>query len=103
MLTQGAVSLAGKVAVVTGGGGGIGRGIAECFAAFGASVVVAERDPGRAEETARGIAARGGRALACVVDVQEPADVARLAETTLSALGRIDVLVNNVGDFLGIA
>jgi NAD(P)-dependent dehydrogenase (short-subunit alcohol dehydrogenase family) len=103
MLTQAAVSLAGKVAVVTGGGGGIGRGISECFAAFGASVVVAERDPGRAEETAGAIAARGGRALACVVDVQERADVARLAETTLRELGRIDVLVNNVGDFLGIA
>jgi len=103
MLDQGSVSLAGKVAVVTGGGGGIGRGIAECFAAFGARVVVAERDPGRAEETARAIEARGGRALACVVDVQEPADVARLAETTLGTLGRIDVLVNNVGDFLGIA
>jgi NAD(P)-dependent dehydrogenase (short-subunit alcohol dehydrogenase family) len=103
MLTQGAVSLAGKVAVVTGGGGGIGRGISECFAAFGASVVVAERDPGRAEETARAIAAGGGRALACVVDVQERADVARLAETTLRELGRIDVLVNNVGDYLGIA
>jgi NAD(P)-dependent dehydrogenase (short-subunit alcohol dehydrogenase family) len=99
----GAVSLEGKVAVVTGGGGGIGRGIAECFAAFGARVVVAERDPGRAEETARAIAARGGRALACVVDVQEAADVARLAEATFAAFGRIDVLVNNVGDFLGIS
>jgi NAD(P)-dependent dehydrogenase (short-subunit alcohol dehydrogenase family) len=103
MLTHGAVSLEGKVAVVTGGGGGIGRGIAECFAAFGARVVVAERDGSRAEETVRAIAGRSGVALACVVDVQERADVARLAETTLRELGRIDVLVNNVGDFLGIA
>ena len=103
MLDQQAVSLEGKVAVVTGGGGGIGRGIAECFAAFGAQVVVAERDAGRAEETARAIAGRGGKALACVVDVQERADVARLAETTLRECGGIDVLVNNVGDFLGIA
>ena len=103
MLTQQAISLAGKVAVVTGGGGGIGRGIAECFAAFGARVVVAERDAGRAEETARAIAARGGKALACVVDVQERADVARLAETTLRECGGIDVLVNNVGDFLGLS
>jgi NAD(P)-dependent dehydrogenase (short-subunit alcohol dehydrogenase family) len=103
MLGAGAVSLEGKVAVVTGGGGGIGRGIAECLAAFGAGVVVAERDARRAEETARAIAARGGRALACVVDVQEAPDVARLADATLGWLGRIDVLVNNVGDFLGIS
>ena len=103
MLTQAAVSLDGKVAVVTGGGGGIGRGIAETFAAYGARVVVAERDPGRAEETVSAIEKRGGKALACVVDVQERADVAKLAETTLRELGRIDVLVNNVGDFLGIS
>jgi 3-oxoacyl-[acyl-carrier protein] reductase len=103
MLTQETVSLAGKVAVVTGGGGGIGRGIAECFAAFGAQVVVAERDAGRAEETTRAIAGRGGKALACVMDVQERADVARLADTTLRECGGIDILVNNVGDFLGIA
>jgi NAD(P)-dependent dehydrogenase (short-subunit alcohol dehydrogenase family) len=103
MLTRDAVSLDGKVAVVTGGGGGIGRGIAETFAEHGARVVVAERDAGRAEETVRAIEKRGGKALACVVDVQERADVARLAETTLSSLGRIDVLVNNVGDFLGLS
>jgi NAD(P)-dependent dehydrogenase (short-subunit alcohol dehydrogenase family) len=102
MLTRSAVSLEGKVAVVTGGGGGIGRGIAECFAEFGARVVIAERDAGRAEETARAIAARGGNALPCVVDVQRRDDVARLAETTLRELGRVDVLVNNVGDFLGV-
>ena len=103
MLTPEAVSLEGKVAVVTGGGGGIGRGISECFAACGARVVVAERDAGRAEETARAIADRGGRALACVVDVQERADVARLAEATQKEYGGIDILVNNVGDFLGIS
>jgi NAD(P)-dependent dehydrogenase (short-subunit alcohol dehydrogenase family) len=103
MLTRSAVSLEGKVAVVTGGGGGIGRGIAECFAEYGARVVIAERDAGRAEETAQAITARGGSALPCVVDVQQRADVARLAETTLRELGRIDVLVNNVGDFLGLS
>ena len=102
MLTRDAVSLDGKVAVVTGGGGGIGRGIAETFAAYGARVVVAERDSGRAEETVRAIEQAGGKALACVVDVQERADVARLVEATLSGFGRVDVLVNNVGDFLGV-
>jgi NAD(P)-dependent dehydrogenase (short-subunit alcohol dehydrogenase family) len=102
MLTRDAVSLDGKVAVVTGGGGGIGRGIAETFAAYGARVVVAERDSGRAEETVRAIEKAGGKALACVVDVQERADVARLVEETLSGFGRVDVLVNNVGDFLGV-
>src|SRR5262249_56796695 len=89
MLTREAVSLDGKVAVVTGGGGGIGRGIAETFAEHAARVVVAERDAQRAEETARAIEKRGGKALACVVDVQERADVAKLASATLSAFRRI--------------
>jgi len=101
MLDRSAGSLEGKVSVVTGGGGGIGRGIAETFAAHGARVVVAERDPGRARETALAIRKAGGQALECVVDVQERAQVAQLLQATLAAWGRIDVLVNNVGDFLG--
>ncbi|HEY8121296.1 MAG TPA: glucose 1-dehydrogenase [Myxococcota bacterium] len=95
------VSLAGKVAVVTGGGAGIGRAIAETFAACGAAVVVAERDAARASEAVAAIAARGGRALAVVGDVTQQDAVNALAERTLEALGRVDVLVNNVGDWLG--
>jgi NAD(P)-dependent dehydrogenase (short-subunit alcohol dehydrogenase family) len=88
--------LTGKVAVVTGGGGGIGRGISELFAAQGARVVVAEQDEGRAGETVAAIAAGGGRAMACVVDVTNDDDVARLAREA----GTVDVLVNNVGHYL---
>ena len=99
MLDLSAISLKGKVAVVTGGGGGIGRSIAETFAAYGAKVVV-ERDASRAKETVEGIGARGGEALACVADVQEKAQVAAMAAATLARFGRVDILVNNVGDFL---
>jgi NAD(P)-dependent dehydrogenase (short-subunit alcohol dehydrogenase family) len=100
MLGRAASSLEGKVSVVTGGGGGIGRAISESFAAHGARVVVAERDPERARETADAIRKTGGQALACAVDVQERAGVAELLAATLRAFGGIDVLVNNVGDFL---
>jgi NAD(P)-dependent dehydrogenase (short-subunit alcohol dehydrogenase family) len=101
MLDRKASSLDGKVAVVTGGGGGIGRGISETFAAHGARVVVAERDAARAAETVSAIRGRGGDARECVVDVQERDQVEELRRATLAAYGRIDVLVNNVGDFLG--
>jgi NAD(P)-dependent dehydrogenase (short-subunit alcohol dehydrogenase family) len=101
MLDRSASSLDGKVAVVTGGGGGIGRGISESFAAHGARVVIAERDATRARETAEAIGKAGGETRECVVDVQERSQVEELLRATLSAYGRIDVLVNNVGDFLG--
>jgi len=101
MLDAKAISLAGKVAVVTGGGAGIGRAIAETFAACGAAVVIAERDPQRAQDAVAAISARGARALACVGDVTQQAAVDALARETLAAFSRVDVLVNNVGDWLG--
>jgi NAD(P)-dependent dehydrogenase (short-subunit alcohol dehydrogenase family) len=88
--------LEGKVALVTGGGGGIGRGISEAFAAHGAAVAVADVDEPRARATVADIAAGGGRAEAHVVDVTVPAQVEELA----AALGPVDVLVNNVGHYL---
>jgi NAD(P)-dependent dehydrogenase (short-subunit alcohol dehydrogenase family) len=97
----GAGLLAGKVAVVTGGGGGIGRGVSERFAREGAHVVVAELDGARAQETADEIVAGGGDALAVVADVREELDVERVVEAALGAHGRIDVLVNNVGHYGG--
>lgn len=103
MLDRSAALLEGKVAVVTGGGGGIGRGISQAFAAHGAQVVVAERDEGRARETVAAIEKLEGRALACVVDVCEKDQVAKLTETVLREFGRVDTLVNNVGDFLGLS
>ncbi len=92
--------LSDKVAVVTGGGGGIGRGIALALAQHGAKVVVAERDESRARHAANEIGAAGGQAIACVVDVREAGQVATLAETAWRECGRVDVLVNNVGDYL---
>ena len=103
MLDRSAVSLDGKVAIVTGGGGGIGRGIAEAFAACGARVALAEIDPERARETAAAIEARGGKALALVADVRQPAQVDRVLAATLEAWGGVDLLVNNVGHFLRAA
>jgi NAD(P)-dependent dehydrogenase (short-subunit alcohol dehydrogenase family) len=98
--TPDAQLLSGKVAVVTGGGGGIGRGISETFAAHGARVVVAEIDADRASDTVAAIRADGGDARAQVVDVRRPDDVGALAEATIGDYGRVDVLVNNVGHYL---
>jgi NAD(P)-dependent dehydrogenase (short-subunit alcohol dehydrogenase family) len=87
-----AVSLAGKVAVVTGGGAGLGRGIAAGLAAFGADVAVWERDPETCASAAEEI---GG--LAAVTDVRDSDQVDRAVAATLDRYGRIDVLVNNAG------
>jgi 2-hydroxycyclohexanecarboxyl-CoA dehydrogenase len=92
--------LTGKVAVVTGGGGGIGRGISETYAAYGAKVVVAEIDADRAAETVAAIRDAGGDALAQVTDVRERDQVDALTEVTIAEYGRVDVLVNNVGHYL---
>jgi 2-hydroxycyclohexanecarboxyl-CoA dehydrogenase len=93
--------LDGKAAIVTGGGGGIGRGIAARFAAEGATVTLAEIDEGRAAETAAAIEAAGGTVQPVVADVREAADVDRVVAAALDLNGRVDVLVNNVGHYGG--
>jgi NAD(P)-dependent dehydrogenase (short-subunit alcohol dehydrogenase family) len=91
--------LGGKVAVVTGGGDGIGGAISALFAQHGALVEMAEIDADRAERTRRAIEGEGGTVRAHVVDVTDPTGVDRLADAVLAAHGHIDVLVNNVGDY----
>ncbi|MGI8795048.1 MAG: SDR family NAD(P)-dependent oxidoreductase [Acidimicrobiia bacterium] len=100
MTVEPAALLTGKVAVVTGGGGGIGRGIAEAFAAHGAGVVIAEIDPARATETETAIRDADGDAFAVVTDVRDADHVDALRATTLEQYGRVDVLVNNVGHYV---
>jgi NAD(P)-dependent dehydrogenase (short-subunit alcohol dehydrogenase family) len=94
------VDLKGQIAVVTGGGGGIGAGISRALANAGATVVVAEIDPDRARDTVDAITADGGTGDAVVVDVRERTDVDRLAEHVLGTYGHIDILVNNVGHYI---
>jgi NAD(P)-dependent dehydrogenase (short-subunit alcohol dehydrogenase family) len=91
--------LDGKVALVTGGGDGIGAAVALLFARHGAQVEIAEVDADRADHSRRAVADAGGVARAHVVDVTAAGDVERLATEVLAEHGHIDVLVNNVGDY----
>jgi 3-oxoacyl-[acyl-carrier protein] reductase len=86
-----------QVAIVTGGGTGIGRGVAIALAGEGARVVVCGRRKEPLEETASAIRARGGEALAVQADVTDERDVNQTIQATLDAYGRIDLLVNNAG------
>ncbi|MDM4141983.1 MULTISPECIES: SDR family oxidoreductase [Mycobacterium] len=92
--------LAGRVAVVTGGAGGIGAATARLFAEHGAEVVIADIDADLAAATAASITESAGSALAVATDVRDPDQVARLARAVLDRFGRVDVLVNNVGHWL---
>ncbi len=91
--------LDGKVAVVTGGGAGIGGAVSRLFAAHGAHVEIAEIDQERADAAVADIVAAGGTARAHVVDVTQTADVERLRDAVLAEHPAVDVLVNNVGDY----
>lgn len=92
--------LSGRVAVVTGGGGGIGAATARVFAGQGAHVVIVDVDAGLASGTVDEIAAVGGSAVAVVSDVRDADAVDDLARSVLDRYGRADVLVNNVGHWL---
>jgi 2-deoxy-D-gluconate 3-dehydrogenase len=89
--------LKGKVAIVTGGNGGIGLGMARGLASAGARVVIAARNTEKSREAARDLERFGGEPVTLEVDVAEEASVARMMDRTLERCGRLDILVNNAG------
>ncbi len=93
--------LAGRVAIVTGGGSGIGRQMAQGLAEAGADVVVCARKPERCEQAAAELRSLGVRALGLRCDVRDPAAITAVVERTRSELGSVDVLVNNAGTSWG--
>jgi NAD(P)-dependent dehydrogenase (short-subunit alcohol dehydrogenase family) len=90
-------SLAGKVAIVTGGSRGIGRSIALGLAEHGADVALAARKPDALAEAVEAVSRSGRRAIAVPTNVRRAEELAALVERTRSELGRIDILVNNAG------
>lgn len=95
------MQLAGEVALVTGGGSGIGQGIARRFAAEGAVAIVADRIEERAGATAAAIRNSGGAAIALTLDVTVEADVAAAFERVAGEVGPVSILVNNAGLSVG--
>jgi NAD(P)-dependent dehydrogenase (short-subunit alcohol dehydrogenase family) len=89
--------MADKVALITGGGSGVGKACAMALAGAGYSIVLAGRRPEPLEGTARAIAAGGGQAIAVPTDIGDPQSVAALFARTKSTYGRLDVLFNNAG------
>ncbi len=89
--------LSGKVAVVTGGGDGIGHGCCEILAAAGASVIVSDLSTEKAQATANGIIADGGKAAAVACNVLDTNDLEALIDFAVKTYGTINILVNNVG------
>lgn len=92
-------SFSDRIVIVTGGSRGIGFGIAETFSDAGARLVLAGRDPESLDAAAARLRARGGTAMAVVVDVADPESCLRLAEVAVAEFGGIDVLCANAGIF----
>lgn len=92
--------LAGKVAVVTGGALGIGQATSIRLAEEGAAVVIADVNATAGEETARGIAATGGKALFVQTDVSHEDSIRQMVQAAVKAFGKIDILVNNAAIFV---
>jgi len=97
MIPQAHFDLTGKVAIVTGGGNGIGRASSLMLAAYGAAVAIADLKLAAAEKVAAEITAAGGKALALECNVLKEEDLVGVVERTASELGGIHILVNNAG------
>jgi len=102
MLKPEDMSLAGKTALVTGAGRGIGYAIAETLANFSAEVLLLDKDEALLQAAVEKITVAGGRAVGHCVDVTDTTEVNRLAETLVEQGAGMDVLVNNVGDHLNL-
>lgn len=87
----------GQVALVTGGGRGLGRAFAQALAAVGAAVSVTAKSRNQVEETVKSIEDQGGRAISVVGDISNPDDVERIVSFTEEQLGPVDLLVNKAG------
>ncbi|HEV7222289.1 MAG TPA: SDR family oxidoreductase [Pirellulales bacterium] len=92
--------LQGKVAVITGGGSGIGRATCQVFAQEGAAVIVADVNRESGEAVARGVNDHGGRAIAVETDVADEASIRRMVAEGVKAFGKINLLVNNAAAFV---
>jgi NAD(P)-dependent dehydrogenase (short-subunit alcohol dehydrogenase family) len=91
------MEIAGKVAVITGGGSGIGRATAESLVAEGAAVMLVELDEKAAQETVAAIESKGGKAAYRKADVTDDGQMRRVMEDTIGQFGRLDILYNNAG------
>ena len=91
------MQLQGRVAIVTGGGAGIGKAIVERLAREGAAVAIADRDLESARVLADSLTAHGGSALAVETDVADSKAVQQMADAVYAKFGRIDILINNAG------
>jgi NAD(P)-dependent dehydrogenase (short-subunit alcohol dehydrogenase family) len=101
MTQQGLFRLDGRVAIVSGGGGGIGSALAEALGGAGASVSVVDSAPERAETAAIRVRQSGGESLALTADVTDQAGCERMVAETLDRFGRLDMLLNAVGGGAG--
>src|SRR5271166_4524011 len=96
-MTSALFNLAGKVAIVTGGNGGIGLGMAQGLADAGANIAVVGRNEAKSQAAVADLKARGIKAIAVATDVTDKAAVADMIARVQRDLGRIDILVNNAG------
>ncbi len=90
-------SLAGRAAIVTGGNGGIGLGIAEGLARAGASVAIAARDRSKTDSAVKGLSALGTKVIGLDIDVADEASIGNAVSAAAKQFGRLDILVNNAG------